>query len=77
MPLQYHDVLSFVQSVQPALRLTRQRNLVWLVLGLLEVRDAHLTISEIARAIQTRSAHWHKFKRMYRFLSNLKWSPAD
>jgi hypothetical protein len=57
------------------MRVTRQRNLAWLVLGLFQVRDAHLTIAEIARAILTRSNHWHKFKRMHRFLSNVKWSP--
>jgi hypothetical protein len=75
MPLQYNDLLIFVQLVLPAMRVTRQRNLAWLVLGLLQVRDAHLTVSEIARAILTRSNHWHKFKRMHRFLSNVKWSP--
>ncbi len=75
MPLQYTDLLAFVQLVLPTLRVTRQRNLAWLVLGLVQVRDAHLTVSEIARAIQTRSNHWHKFKRMRRFLSNVKWSP--
>jgi len=77
MALQYNSLLAFVQLLLPTLRATRQRNLVWLVLGLLQVRDAHLTISEVARAIHTRSSHWHKFKRMYRFLSNLKWSPQD
>ena len=77
MPLGYNDLLAFVQLVLPAMRVTRQRNLVWLVLGLLQVRDAHLTISEIARAIVNRSDHWHKFKRMHRFLANVKWSPQD
>mgnify|MGYP000908887043 FL=1 len=75
MPLQYSSLLDFVQLLLPTMRVTRQRNLVWLVLGVLQVRDAHLTIAEVARAIQTRSNHWHKFKRMYRFLSNVKWSP--
>jgi len=75
MPLPYTALLEFVQLILPALRVTRQRNLVWLALGLLQVRDAHLTVSEIARAILTRSDHWHKFKRMSRFLSNVKWSP--
>ena len=77
MPLQYTNLLEFVQLLLPTMRVTRQRNLVWLVLGLMQVRDAHLSISEVARAIHTRSSHWHKFKRMYRFLSNLKWSPQD
>jgi hypothetical protein len=57
MPLQYSHLLDFVQLLLPAMRVTRQRNLVWLVLGLLQVRDAHLSISEIARAIETRANH--------------------
>lgn len=77
MPLQYTDLLHFVQSLLPGMRLTRQRNLVWLILGIVQTRDAHLTVSEIARAIPTHSAHWHKLKRMWRFLSNMKWTPSD
>jgi hypothetical protein len=76
MVIGYDDLLSFVQLILPLLRLTQQRNLAWTVLGILQVRDAHLTISEIARAIATRSRHWHKFKRLWRFLSNTRWSPA-
>jgi hypothetical protein len=45
-------------------------------LGILKVRDAHLTVSEIARAIPNRLDHWPKFKRIWRFLSNVKWSPV-
>jgi len=76
MVIGYDDLLSFVQLMLPLLRLTQQRNLAWTVLGILRVRDAHLTISEIARAMTTRSHHWHKFKRLWRFLSNTRWSPA-
>jgi len=67
MSLQYTNLLDFIQLLFPTMRVTRLRNLVWLVLDLLQVRDAHLTISEIARAIQARSNHWHKFKHRYRF----------
>jgi len=35
MPLQYTSLLAFVQLLLPTMRATRQRNLVWLVLGLL------------------------------------------
>jgi hypothetical protein len=57
------------------MRVTRQRNLALTVLGILQVRDGHLTVSEIARAIPGKVAHWHKFKRIKRFLANQKWSP--
>jgi hypothetical protein len=77
MTIGYLEMLSFVQSVLPTMRVTRQRNLVWTVLGILQVRDGHLTLSEIARAMPTKVAHWHKFKRIKRFLSNLKWAPQD
>jgi hypothetical protein len=76
MVIGYDDLLSFVQLMLPLLRLTQQRNLAWTVLGILRVRDAHLTISEIARAMTSRSHHWHKFKRLWRFLSNTRWSPV-
>ncbi|MGQ9851740.1 MAG: hypothetical protein ACUVSU_16990 [Aggregatilineaceae bacterium] len=69
-------MLLFVQSMLPEMRLTRQRNLALVVVGLLQVRDAHLTISEIARAIPGKADHWHKFKRVWRFLSNVKWSSS-
>jgi hypothetical protein len=59
------------------LRLTRQRNLALLALGISRVRDGHLTVSEVARCIPTRSDHWVKFKRLKRFLTNTKWSPAE
>jgi hypothetical protein len=77
MALGYHELLSFVQLVLPKFRVTRQRNLALAILGALKVRDGHLTISEIARAMPTKLDHWPKLKRMWRFLSNLKWSPAD
>jgi len=67
--------MAFVQQLVPDMRVTRQRNLAWLALGILQVRDAHLTISEIARAMVSRCDHWYKLKRMWRFLSNRKWSP--
>lgn len=76
MVIGYHAILDFVQQMMPGMRVTRQRNLAWLVLGILQIRDAHLTVAEIARAIQTRSDHWYQFKRMWRFLSNAKWSPT-
>jgi len=77
MVIGYNDLLVFVQSILPQMRLTRQRNLALVVLGLLQVRDAHLTISEIARAIPSKSDHWYKLKRLWRFLSNVKWSPTE
>jgi hypothetical protein len=73
----YHELLEFVQSIVPDMRVTRQRNLALTVLGIVQVRDGHLTVSEIARTIPGRIAHWHKFKRIKRFLSNLKWRPED
>ena len=76
MVLDYHSLLRFVQLILPRMRVTRQRNLALAMLGVLKVRDAHLTISEIARAIPSKLDHWPKFKRIWRFLSNLKWSPA-
>jgi hypothetical protein len=76
MVIGYKELLGFVQAMLPSFRVTRQRNLALLALGILQVRDGHLTISEIARAVPGRSDHWYKFKRIRRFLSNLKWSPA-
>ena len=58
-------------------RVTRLRNLALLALGVCKVRDGHLTVSEIARYSPTFSDHWYKFRRMKRFLANLKWSPAQ
>jgi len=77
MTLGYGKMLFFVQHLLPGWRLTRQRNLALLALGIVGVRDGHLTLSEIARAIPTQTDHWHKFKRIKRFLSNLSWSPAE
>jgi len=77
MAIGYGRMLFFVQHLFPGFRLTRQRNLALLANGIAGVRDGHLTISEIARSIPTRSDHWYKFKRIKRFLSNLKWSPCD
>lgn len=75
--LDYSKMLHFVQSMLPGFRLTRQRNLALLALGISQVRDGHLTVSEIARAIPSRSDHWVKFKRIKRFLANTKWSPEE
>jgi hypothetical protein len=61
----------------PRFRVTRQRNLALMILGILQIRDAHLTVSEIARSVPGRSDHWHKFKRIWRFVSSVKWSPAQ
>ena len=77
MKLGYRVMLYFVQHLLPGFRLTRQRNLALVALGIAGVRDGHLTISEIARSVPTRSDHWYKFKRIKRFLSNLKWSPSE
>lgn len=77
MALGYHELLSFVQLVLPKFRATRQRNLALSILGVLKVRDGHLTVSEIARGVPTKLDHWPKLKRIWRFLSNLRWSPAD
>lgn len=59
------------------MRLTRQRNLAWSILGILRVRDGHLTVSEMARAIESKCNHWYNFKRLWRFVCSEKWSPAD
>ena len=77
MRLGYSELLCFVQSMLHGWRLTRQRNLALLALGISRVRDGHLTVSEIARCIPTRSDHWVKFKRIKRFLTSLRWSPAE
>ena len=77
MVLRYGEMLFFVQRVLPGWRLTRQRNLALLAIGIARVRDAHLTVAEIARGIPTRADHWYKYKRMWRFLSNPLWSPAE
>jgi hypothetical protein len=77
MALGYGRMLFFVQHVFRGWRLTRQRNLALLAMGIAGVRDGHLTVSEIARSIPTRSDHWYKFKRVRRFLSNPRWSPAE
>ena len=77
MTLGYGRMLFFVQNLLPGFRLTRQRNLALLAIGIAAVRDGHLTLSEIARSIPTRSDHWYKFKRIRRFVSNLKWSPGE
>jgi hypothetical protein len=70
-------MLYFVQHMFPGWRLTRQRNLTLLAIGIARVRDGHLTVSDIARSIPGRSDHWYKFKRMRRFLCNQLWSPSD
>jgi hypothetical protein len=77
MTLGYGKMLYFVQRLLPGWRLTRQRNLALVAVGIAGVRDGHLTMSEIARSMPTRSDHWYKFKRIRRFLSSLKWSPAE
>ncbi len=77
MALGYGRMLYFVQHLLPGWRLTRQRNLALLAIGIAGVRDGHLTLSEIARSIPTRSDHWYKFKRIRRFLSNPRWSPSE
>lgn len=77
MRLGYHIVLEFVQSLLPAFRVTRQRNLALLASGMCRVRDGHLTVSEIARYIPNRCQHWSKFKRMKRFLANHRWHPSQ
>lgn len=77
MTLGYGQILCFVQSLCHGLRLTRQRNLALLALGISRIPDGHLTVSEIARSVPTRSNHWHKFKRIQRFLASTKWSPQD
>lgn len=77
MTLGYGKMLFFVQSLCRGWRLTRQRNLALLALGISRVRDGHLTLSEIARCIPTRSDHWIKFKRMQRFVASTKWSPEE
>ncbi len=51
MVIQYTDLLVLGQMMIPHMRVTRQRNLALAALGILKVREAHLTISEIARAI--------------------------
>ncbi len=58
MLLQCHQVLDGVQQALPDVRVTRMRNLAWGILGILRVRDGHLTVSEMARAIGNRSKHW-------------------
>ena len=77
MSIGYGKMLFFVQHVLPGWRLTRQRNLALLAIGIARVRDAHLTVAEIARGILTRADHWCKYKRLWRFLSNPLWSPAE
>lgn len=77
MCLGYGELLCFVQSMLRGWRLTRQRNLALLALGISRVRDGHLTVSEIARCLPGRSDHWVKFKRMKRFLANDGWFPAE
>ena len=77
MAIGYGRMTWFVQHLLPGFRLTRQRNLALLAIGIAGVRDGHLTISEIARSIPTQSDHWYKFKRIKRFLSNPKWSPSE
>jgi len=77
MCLGYDELLRFVQSLLQGWRLTRQRNLALLALGISRVRDGHLTVSEIARSLPGRSDHWVKFKRMKRFLANDGWFPAE
>lgn len=76
MTLDYAKMLFFVQSMLRGFRLTRQRNLAVVALGISRIRDGHLTVSEIARSVPTRSDHWHKDKRIRRFVASTKWSPA-
>ena len=70
MPLGYSKTLFFGQHVLPGWRLTRQCNLALVAIGIAGVRDAHLTVTEIARGIPTHTDHWSKYKRIWRFLSN-------
>jgi len=75
--LGYGKIAFFVQSLCQGFRLTRQRNLAIMALGILRIPDGHLTLSEIARSVPTRSDHQHKLKRIHRFVASDKWSPAD
>ena len=77
MTLGYGQVLYFVESLCRGFRLTRQRNLAIMALGISRIRDGHLTLSEIARSVPTRSDHQHKLKRMHGFVASDKWSAAD
>lgn len=77
MQLEYAEMFHFVQSLLRGWRLTRQRNLALLALGISRVRDGHLTVSEVARCIPGHSDHWVKFKCIKRFLTSSKWRPAE
>ena len=77
MNLGWGRMLFFVQRLLPGWRLTRQRNLALLAMGLARLRDGHLTISETARSIPAHTDHWHKFKRIQRFLTKRRWSPKE
>jgi hypothetical protein len=66
-----------VQHVLPDWQLTRQRNLVLLVIGIAGVRDAHLIVAEIARSNPSRADHRSKYKRIWRFLSSPLWSSSE
>jgi len=51
MTLGYGQILCLVRSLCYSLRLTRQRNLALLALGISRIADGHLTVSEIARSV--------------------------
>ena len=72
MVAKHGDLLQFVKEALSRMRATRQRNLALTFLGIFQIRDAHLTVSEIARAVPGSPDHWHKFKRIWRFLSNVR-----
>lgn len=68
------SVQSFVKEVFPTLRKTQQVNLALGVFGLIGSRSG--IISEIVRKIPVGSKkHKHRFKRMWRFVSNHRVKP--
>jgi hypothetical protein len=64
----YHTCLHEIQQLRPKERVTRARNVAWLMAGLFKARSVHL--SHIARKIPGKSQKLSKVKRLSRLLNN-------
>jgi hypothetical protein len=64
----YHIWNQFVNQLQPAERVTRKRNFIWLLVGLYQSRSVHL--SKIAEKIPGLICLPSRVRRLQRFLEN-------
>jgi hypothetical protein len=64
----YHTWFKRIRQLRPQERITRLRNLVWLMVGIYQSRSVHL--SDIANKIPSRAKELSIARRLSRFLTN-------